>query len=713
MRTRHHAWLSLLAVPAMALSTALQANPGQGVGAGPGPGKDRGGPPVLNVPPAGLIGDIRQQYYDGDSDDLLTAGLGQGGLAGDAPGFADPGNPTATELRRLAIFNNYTALVPVAAGGGYGEFFGPAVGSDTVDGKIAGHEWIAFMRSGEDNRHTVMVQVPDSFDSRRPCMVTAPSSGSRGVYGAIGTGGEWGLKQGCVVVYTDKGTGMGVHNLERGTVTAIDGTLVEAGSESAVFSAPIAAADLESFNADNPKRIAFKHAHSRANPESEWGQNVLDSIRFGFFVVNELYGQQDALGRRIPTIRPGNTVVIASGVSNGGGAAVLALEQDTGRLIDGLAASEPNVNPTVRRDFTIRQGDGPVLVEHSRSLLDYQTALAVYQGCANAAPSIAAAPFNLVTDARGDIAANACARLADLGLVTGDDTDERAESALAVLAGEFGFQPEQNLVQPVTWWANVSTGIAVTYANAYGRFGVEDKLCDITFAATDAGAGGAVTPLPDAAERAIFSIGNGIPPTGGVNLVNENADQGVPTEIGLARSPNTGNADYSLDAFLCLRGLVDGDTDGASRVAEGIDEIRATGDLQGRPAIFVTPRGDQILPVNHTSRPYVGLNRLVEGKPTRLRYYEVLNAQHLDILNNFPGLDARFIPLHYYYFQALDNLYEHLRGGTPLAPSQVVRAQPRGEGAPALSAENLPDISNSPDAADLILFEDSQLRIPD
>ena len=34
----------------------------------------------------------------------------------------------------------------------------------------------------------------------------ATSSGSRGVYGAISTG-EWGLKKGCAVAYTDKGAG--------------------------------------------------------------------------------------------------------------------------------------------------------------------------------------------------------------------------------------------------------------------------------------------------------------------------------------------------------------------------------------------------------------------------------------------------------------------------------------------------------------------------
>lgn len=715
MHTRRHTWLYLLALPAMALSTTLAANPGQGAGPGAGAGPDvdkgRGGPPILNLPPAGLIGEIRQQYYDGSSDDLLTAGLGQSGLAGGAPAFADPANPTAAELRRLAIYNNYRALVPVAPGGGYGEFFGPAVGSSTPDGRISGHEWLTLMSSGEQNRHTVMVQVPDSFDSRRPCMVTAPSSGSRGVYGAIGTGGEWGLKRGCAVVYTDKGTGMGVHNLDNATVTGIDGTLVEAGSDDAVFTAPISATDLDTFTADDPNRIAFKHAHSRANPESEWGQNVLDSIRFGFYVVNELYGQQDAQGRRIPTIRPGNTLVIASGVSNGGGAAVLALEQDTERLIDGLAASEPNVNPTVRRDFTIRQGAGPVISEHSRSLLDYQTALAVYQGCANAAPSVADALFNLLTPGREAIAANACARLESLGLVTGEDTAERAESALLALIETFGLQPEQALIQPVTWWANVSTGIAVTYANAYGRFGVEDKLCGVTFAASDAGGG--VIPLPEVAERAIFSTGNGIPPTGGVNLIDGNAAQGVPTEISQALSPTTGNPDYSLDAFLCLRALVDSDNEYAARVADGIDEIRASGDLQRRPAIFVTPRADQILPINHTSRPYVGLNRLVEGKQTGLRYYEVLNAQHLDILNNLPGLDAQYIPLHHYYFQALDKLYDHLRGGRPLAPSQVVRTEPRGPGAPPLTLANLPAISSSPGEGDVILFENNQLRIPE
>jgi hydroxybutyrate-dimer hydrolase len=51
-------------------------------------------------------------YYDGVSNDLLTAGLGKTGLgSATVPGFADPLHPTAEELRRFAIYNNYRALI--------------------------------------------------------------------------------------------------------------------------------------------------------------------------------------------------------------------------------------------------------------------------------------------------------------------------------------------------------------------------------------------------------------------------------------------------------------------------------------------------------------------------------------------------------------------------------------------------------------------------
>ena len=60
--------------------------------------------------------------------------------------------------------------------------------------------------------------------------MTATSSGSRGVYGAIGTAGEWGLKHGCAVAYADKGTGNGVHDLATNTVNLQDGTRTDAAT---------------------------------------------------------------------------------------------------------------------------------------------------------------------------------------------------------------------------------------------------------------------------------------------------------------------------------------------------------------------------------------------------------------------------------------------------------------------------------------------------
>src|SRR5262245_64052471 len=131
--------------------------------------------------------------YDGVTNDLLTAGLGKTGLGSAVPpGFADPLNPTAEELRRLAIYNNYRALIDPTPGGGYGTLYGPNVKADgtvtTGEGMIAGDEYIAFERGGHGRHNvTMMVQVPDTFDPSYGCIVAAPSSGSRGVYGAIAT----------------------------------------------------------------------------------------------------------------------------------------------------------------------------------------------------------------------------------------------------------------------------------------------------------------------------------------------------------------------------------------------------------------------------------------------------------------------------------------------------------------------------------------------
>jgi hydroxybutyrate-dimer hydrolase len=207
--------------------------------------------------PGFIKGPILHQIYDGVTDDLLTAGLGKTGLAGAAPGFVDPAKSTAAELRRHAIYSNYRALVDITSGGGYGVLYGPNIdnnGNNTLgEGKIAGDEFLAFADNGTGKRNiTLMVQVPASFNPDNPCIITATSSGSRGIYGAIGTAGDWGLKQACAVAYTDKGTGMEVHDLQNNTVNLIDGTRADAATAGTAsnFTAKLSKADRAAFNAD-------------------------------------------------------------------------------------------------------------------------------------------------------------------------------------------------------------------------------------------------------------------------------------------------------------------------------------------------------------------------------------------------------------------------------------------------------------------------------
>jgi hydroxybutyrate-dimer hydrolase len=655
---------------------------------------------------------IIHTHYDGVTNDLLTAGLGKTGLGNaTAPGFADPLRPTVEELRRSAIYNNYRALIDPTPGGGYGSLYGPNVKPDgtatSSEGLIPGDEYIAYERGGHGHV-TMMVQVPDSFDPMNGCIVTAPSSGSRGVYGAIATAGEWGLKHGCAVAYTDKGTGTGAHDLQNNAVNLIRGERADAAAagDSANFIAPISESQRAAFNAATPNRFVFKHAHSQANPEKDWGKNVLRSIEFAFDVLNEKFGGREKISKR-------NTIVIASSVSNGGGASVRAVEQDDEQLIDGLAVGEPNVNPNFRSDFSIVQGNGAPLFAHSRPLMNYITLVNVFQGCANLAPANAGAALNL---------AGSPARCADLhtkGLLSSTTLPDQATEAQKII-DDFGILPEQNLVQPGYWFANVPQSISVTYANTYGRFSVLDNLCAYSLAANGGVPGGAAVPLAAASEAVIFGSSNGIPPTSGIALIN-NAAVGGPKED-RGSTPN-----QNLDGALCLRSLATGKDAvtgaplpgprqvQANRIAEGVEEILATGKLGRIPAIFVTGRNDGILPPNFTSRAYFGLNNMIYGATSSLRYYEITNAHHLDSFNQFAGYNANYIPLHRYFIQAMDLMYDHLRHGRPLPPSQVVHTIPRGAGTPSpppITPGNVPPIADAPPPNDQITFTEGQVKIP-
>lgn len=680
----------------------------------------------LNAKP-GYLGTVRQQSYDGSSDDLLTAGLGKSGLAvATAPGFAIALQPTAAELRRLAIYTNYRAMLDMTAAGGYGTLYGPNVDAQgrvtAGEGRIAGTEYIAFSDDGTGRKNvTLMVQVPDSFDPRKACIITATASGSRGVYGAITTG-EWGLKRGCAVAYSDKGTGAAPHDLMNDTVSLIDGTrsTAAAAGKQAAFNAGLTAGELAAFNTATPNRFAFKHAHSGQNPEKDWGRTTLQAVEFAYYVLNEHYGDRNILGERLRTLKPSNTIVIASSISNGGGAAIAAAEQDSQGLINGVAVSEPAVELPASPGVTVQRG-GTALPVVGKTLVDFTSYANLYQSCASLAASVSGSPYAAAFAAGFastalPIAPNRCAALRTAGLLNATTTAAQAEEALQKLR-DYGWEPESSELHASLAAFEVAPAVSVTFANSFSRASVKDNLCGYSYAG--ATAAGAVTPLAPEALASMFSTGNGVPPSSGVQLINNKGKFGAARDF-LSVSVDSGLADWNTPGALCLRNLVTGN-DGAARALQaGVDETRRNGNLQGKPAIIVHGRADALLPVNHTTRPYVALNRKVEGAASKLSYVEVTNAQHFDsfigLPTVLPGYDTRYIPLHVYLNRALDAMYDHLANGKALPPSQVVRTVPRGGNpgqAPAIQPANLPLIAGTPAAADRIEVSAGAIRVPD
>jgi hydroxybutyrate-dimer hydrolase len=714
---RHAGWRALRLRLASLLAAALVAGCGGGsYGGGGTPASD------FNSLPAGVQTVASRIEYDGLTDDLLTAGLGANGLAsGTVPTTSTL--PSAAELRRLAIYNNYRAIVDTTAAGGYGTLYGPSVDANGVatggQGKIAGGEYIAYLDDGTGQQNvTLMVQVPASFDRSKACVITATSSGSRGVYGAISTG-EWGLKHGCAVAYTDKGTGAAPHDLQNDTVPLIDGTRTTSAvaQKTAQFRANLSASDLAAFNAATPNRFAFKHAHSQRNPEKDWGRFTLSAIDFAFFVLNDRLGDTAADGRRLRTFKPQNTIVIASSISNGGAAALAAAEADTLGVIDGVAVSEPALEMPLNPNIGIQRGATPVFV-FAKPLIDYTTYANLLQSCAALSSQLSGSPFQAAfVTSFGAIAANRCASLHAKRVLTHAVTADQADEALQLLRN-YGWEPESNDLHASLAAFEVAPAVSVTFANALTRSSVADRLCGYSFAATTAA--GDVVALPPTALSTMFATGNGVPPSAGVQLVND-LDPGGPRRDLLSSSPSTALADWNVDGALCLRDLVVGvstSTTDAMRV--GVDETRRNGNLHGKPVIIVHGRADALIPVNHSSRAYTALNKTVEPALSRLSYMEVTNAQHFDSFIGLPGVlpgyDTRYIPLHVYLFRALDAIYGNLASGTALPPSQVVRTIPRGGApgfAPAITPANVPPFAIFPLASDSIKMSGNTLLVPD
>lgn len=682
-------------------------------------------PPIINVQPPFIRGAIATTTYDGTSNDLLTAGLGRTGLASNtAPTISDVANPSVLELRRLAIYTSYRAAVDTTAAGGFGSLYGPNVDSNGVasagEGRIAGEEWLAFSDGGAGSENvTMLVQIPTNFDVSNACVIAAASPEARGVYGAIATAGEWGLKRGCAVAYTDKGTGPGFHDLQSDTVIGISGARLTAASSSPIsqFSANFAGlpqSEMAAFNTATPNRLAFKYAHSQRNIERDGGAYVLQSISYALYVLNQKFGADAPNGRKAVRYTPENTLVIAASTGVGGGAALAAIELDSQNFVDGAAVANPQVQPTPNTSLKVQRG-GTDVTSIGKSRIEYLAMANLFQPCAAMASTLTNAPgLSQLVSSRAASRCQALLNTATFNIgITGATNEALAQAALAKLRAA-GFESETD-IQHAAQYALFTPGAAVSAVNSYGRKSVKDNECGYSFAATSA-----ATFTPVAASQAallqLFGVSSGEPPTGGINLVNNLSSGGAVLDA-ISVDPD-GRLSYNTEGAKCIASRVInfGGATAPTLTANLIAEVQRSGNLRGKPTVIVHGRADAVAPVNHSSRAYFGLNKIVDAS-SKLSYIEVVNAQHHDSLNGrVAGFDTRYVPIQRYFNQAMDAVFANLRSNAVLPASQVVRATPRGGSAgaaPAITAANVPAIVATPATANAIGFANNTVSIPD
>lgn len=650
------------------------------------------------------LGPVFTQSYRGN--DGLLAGLGLSGIQGAAPGYGED-VPTITELRRNTIFNNYTALVDQSTNGGFGVLYGPK--DDTT---YPGTEYFAFVGDGI-NRATVLVQIPDSFDASEPCIVAGPASGSRGVYGAVGTASAWAMEHGCAAALTDMNKGTGAVDLTQNIgfgiqLNALDlstsqeltfvvptqENVPEAGKEEYAGVTLPTQAEVDAYIANNPHRYAFKHQHSQKNVEKDWGLHTLQSIKFALQQLNSHFSDNE--------FTPDNTLVIGTSVSNGGSGVIRAAEQDIENLIDAVVVGEPNVNPAAAsEDFVIKVGDRTI-TNHSKSSYEYFILGELYAACATDDPANSG---TALANLRGDVTER-CLSLVDAGLINaGSDAEMGAQASQKLL--DAGFTPDSLIVAAGYGSIDIYQSLVTGYANQFTRSSVVDALCNISMGAVDSNG----APAANTSVNMLATSSNGIPRTANLVLIKDDDNTGAPIVQHHAESAN-GRHDYNLEGALCYWDLFNNaDNPLNERLMVGLDEVKATGDLQGKPTLIVHGRSDALILPNHSSRPYIALNNQVEGDDSNVHYYEVTNAQHLDTLNQsyilWGGVGMDYVPIDYYFKQAVDLMYDHLKNGTELPPSQVVETVAPSGG--TVTAANLTAISSNPtkpitfDGVDLVV----------
>ena len=562
-------------------------------------------------------------------DDLLSAGLGLAGLAGAPSAFADPLAPTAEELRRRAIQASWKGIADLGPLGGYGKVYGGVP-------DVPGREYQAFARiPGAHAPHRVLLQLPDGFDHGKRCLVVAPSSGSRGIYGAIALAGAWALPRGCAVAYTDKGTGAGYFDYADDSGVGLDGRRAKRGTAPLEFEPPPAPASAG---------VAIKHMHSADNPEADWGRDVIQAAQFGLAMLDHAFPAE-------APFTPQNTRIIAAGLSNGGGAVLQAAGLDQEHFFAGVVALAPNVH----------------VHGHGRAMYDYATEAAIWLPCALSSDRFTATPFARgATGQAPPMWSARCTSLHAQGKLSADTSEAQAEQAWQYLH-EQGWTDEAMATAASTTAFDLWRVIAAGYASAYLRRGAADMPCGYHYATVDAKWQPA--PIAPAVRAAWWANGSGIPPGDGIGLLG-----------GMDAS-----ADPALVGSECLRALWTGDDRDAQALHAAVAATAASlprGDL---PLWIVHGAGDGLLPTTFSSEPYVAWLR---GQGRHPVYWKVPYAQHFDAFLALPAFGDRHVPLLPYGYAALDRLWAHLYQGAAWPRDvPIPAATPRG--AAPLTRDNL------------------------
>ncbi|MCB1552441.1 MAG: hypothetical protein KDJ14_01440 [Xanthomonadales bacterium] len=540
------------------------------------------------------LGDARDQtvavvqtLHRGD-DDLLTGGLGRAGLLADIQAAATSTDRAA--LRRRAIHTNWRGIAALGR---------RDVVNAALDVPVPGREFHAALQwPGDRQPSRFMLQLPDHFDVRRPRLLVVPSSGSRGIYGAMALGSGWALPRGWAVAYTDRGAGTDWFDVDTRTAPELSGLRTDdpAAQLFRVDSAELAGLPKHS--------VLIKHAHGGDHAEAHWGAFVEQARDFAWRLIDRVL--PDCIGPRVS---------VAAGLSNGGGAVLRVLELEHG--FDGVLAAAPNVYPVGGRAFP-----------------RYALEAALWIALAQAAPTLRDAPSPLPAEAWQAQAEQAESALLELGLL------RRRSANNPVFAYRHlrrrGWPSETLAATRLSSVFDFWFSALPTYFCAAGRFAPNAQPLPVWFG--PAAADGAPRAATDAERNLWWSDAAGIVPGAGVSLHTPDGRTAV-----LRRASE----------------LVRGNDDIAQRVRQGFRATRCGPILRSCPTTVLHGRSDGLIPSVCSSEPWLRFARAQGHRDVESIRPE--RTPHFDAFLGLPGYGEHYDAMLPHVYAGLDALAARLR----------------------------------------------------